>query len=507
MSNYLLFPLQSLPGIQRDGTNLDSESYIDGQWVRFYKGKPRKIGGYKTLLKGNNVIIRSILGIARTNNNVNFYLGKYNSFSYINVSNTGTVSPPVDRTPATLTSDQNNVWYMSTMSVSTGVSTFKTQIIAASIPNAEDLASTNPGQIFIGDVDSTSPLVASTEPTAIPSGGIVVVPPFLFWFGNDGLVYRTAADDPQTLASTDGVTAVSDTKIVAGFPTGAGATVPAVLFWSMNSLIRGVYDPVNDAFSYATLESNISILSARSIVQFEQNYFWIGKKQFYVFNGVVKRLENEMNANWFFENINQQHQSKVWGYVNREFHEIWWFYPRGTNTECSHYIKYNIKLNTWDDGELSRAHGVPADVYDYPVLSSSSLEQDQARRLSYPLWQHETGYDKVLFGEPQPIRSWFETRIINMGEGNPSNNRQFRTRRTEPDFSMSGSMNVIINKREFAQGPITSSETKYLDPTTPHIDFNEMGRMCSYRFESNDLGGFYQMGRVFIDIEMGDERP
>jgi CO/xanthine dehydrogenase Mo-binding subunit len=34
------------PGVQRDGTRLDSDSCIDALWARFRLGRPRKMGGY-----------------------------------------------------------------------------------------------------------------------------------------------------------------------------------------------------------------------------------------------------------------------------------------------------------------------------------------------------------------------------------------------------------------------------------------------------------------------------
>ena len=37
--------IRSLPGIKRDGTRFDGEFYPDGQWVRFQRGLPRKMGG------------------------------------------------------------------------------------------------------------------------------------------------------------------------------------------------------------------------------------------------------------------------------------------------------------------------------------------------------------------------------------------------------------------------------------------------------------------------------
>ena len=43
--------LKSTPGIKRDGTKFEGDSYTDGQWVRFQRGLPRKMGGYKTTQK------------------------------------------------------------------------------------------------------------------------------------------------------------------------------------------------------------------------------------------------------------------------------------------------------------------------------------------------------------------------------------------------------------------------------------------------------------------------
>ena len=41
--------LKSSPGIKRDGTIFEGDFYIDGQWVRFQRGLPRKMWGYKSL--------------------------------------------------------------------------------------------------------------------------------------------------------------------------------------------------------------------------------------------------------------------------------------------------------------------------------------------------------------------------------------------------------------------------------------------------------------------------
>ena len=83
MIDHYLTQINALPGIQRDGTRLDSDKYIDGEWVRFYKGKPRKIGGYKLIDSGNNEIIRNMFVVPK-DNSVDVYLGRPSSLSFIN---------------------------------------------------------------------------------------------------------------------------------------------------------------------------------------------------------------------------------------------------------------------------------------------------------------------------------------------------------------------------------------------------------------------------------------
>jgi hypothetical protein len=41
--------LRSLPGIKRDGTRYEGDYHVDGQWVRWQRGLPRKVGGYTVI--------------------------------------------------------------------------------------------------------------------------------------------------------------------------------------------------------------------------------------------------------------------------------------------------------------------------------------------------------------------------------------------------------------------------------------------------------------------------
>ena len=49
------------PGIQRDGTEFDAPCYVNGQWVRFQRGRPRKMGGYKGIFQNASGISRGMI--------------------------------------------------------------------------------------------------------------------------------------------------------------------------------------------------------------------------------------------------------------------------------------------------------------------------------------------------------------------------------------------------------------------------------------------------------------
>ena len=47
----------------------------------------------------------------------------------------------------------------------------------------------------------------------------------------------------------------------------------------------------------------------------------------------------------------------------------------------------------------------------------------------------------------------------------------------------------------------------YFDPQTGKIDLRVEHRLVQLQFESNVLDGNYEMGRLLITAEFGDERP
>lgn len=131
----------------------------------------------------------------------------------------------------------------------------------------------------------------------------------------------------------------------------------------------------------------------------------------------------------------------------------------------------------------------------------------------YPLWQHEFGTNAITFNDEFAITSSITTCDISWVGGQPSQdsaagvNRRMHLRRIEPDFVQSGPMAMTILGRKFARGETENSGPFFFDPDTGKIDLRVEHRELRLKFESNSLDGNFEMGRLLITAEYGDERP
>ncbi len=526
MPNYITANLRSKQGIQLDGTQYDSDSYVDGQWCRFYNGMPRKMAGYKALNYGQPEVVRNMFSVPVASS-IDVYLGRASSIGYINVTFEGAASNRIDRTPTSgFTPNDNNQWSFDIFVDST-TSTSTSNIVAQVAQNVLDITSTIDGPIFYGDINTDTPLqqVVDTNNGNAPimcSGGIVYADPILVAYGNNGDIMWSERNNINKWSVTvDSVVepnllSITNTKIIKGYRN-RGAGNGSILFWTATSLISATYTLTagEATFSSQTLADDITIISPNCIVQYNQQFFWIGIDQFYVFNGITQKLPNDMNADWFFNNLNYKYRSKVFGVVVPRYGEIHWHFPRrmpgvaeeDQPTECTDVIILNIFAKAWFNTELGRTAGIPSTTFPYPLLADSEPFNDGGV-MKYPIWQHEKGLDKVIGQYTYPIESYFQSAYVDLFTNQPDINRMMRVRRVEPDFVIAGEMQVEVITRVFPHSPDVVTGPFTFDDTTVKIDdVNCQGRLVSCRFTSNCLGGYYQGGHILFDYNLGDLIP
>ena len=406
----------------------------------------------------------------------------------------------------------------------TGISTGTYYIIGSPTSTSFTLSQSPGGTAIVTTAGTTTGLtfnvgVSLTFDNNISvSGGVVMLHPYLFVYGNNGLIQNCAAADFNNWTGSDAnANNVSTGKIVKGLPLRGGTTSPAGLFWSLDSVIRVSYTPttvgnINYYWKYDLITSQSSILSSSSVIEYDGLFYWIGVDRFLMYNGVVQEIPNSQNQNWFFDNLNYQQRQKVWCTKVTRWGEIWWFYPRGNATECTDAIIYNVREKTWYDAgqavNAQRSAGTYTEVFHYPVMGGYAPNSAG----KYTLWQHETGTDQVYTNQVDAINSYIETPSLGTYTGlvgstqQPGDNVWTRCERVEPDFVQSGTMSVTVLGKGYADDTDITSSPYPFDPTTLKVDMREQRRELRLRFTSNVVGGNYFMGKVLCSLDVGDTR-
>ncbi|MGL4679908.1 MAG: hypothetical protein ACRCWC_11075, partial [Plesiomonas shigelloides] len=163
--------IKSLPGIKRDGTKFEGDQYVDGQWVRFQRGLPRKIGGYRSINKFLRGLPRALHEY--TQDLLTYiHAGSSDRLERFFIDSTYNTSVITDRTPSSgFTVADGNLWQFATAYDTTNGN----QIVAQVAPNLNCICNSDGGALFVGDLLGTSAL---TQVSLVPSnfsatGGVV----------------------------------------------------------------------------------------------------------------------------------------------------------------------------------------------------------------------------------------------------------------------------------------------------------------------------------------------
>jgi hypothetical protein len=503
-----IFPLLSKPGIKRDGSVFEGANYVDGVWCRFQRGRPRKIGGYVQMNDRVTGICRGMHSFS-ANGYTNMYMGGATKLEVLPVNaDTLTGAGIIDRTPAAFATSTSNTWQFDTMYDGAGVSAM---ILAHASQNLLDIDSTTALPVYYGDAYANTALVSTGQSV---SGGVCVLPPYTFVYGSNGYVGWSDENSVTNFTTgSAGNARIAGSKIVKGMLSrGSGGNAPSGLLWSLNSLIRASFSGGATIFRFDTITDQSSILSSNAVIEYDGIFFWPGVDRFLMYSGVVKEVPNDMNLNWFYDNLNWTYRQKVWAMKVPRYGEIWWFYPRGTATECTHAVVFNVRENTWSDVEISRSAGLFSQVFRFPVMTGTEADSLGHTKL----WMHEYGVDEITPSSTNAIQSYFETADVSFVDGGPMAGgegswtgveRNIRLLRVEPDFIQTGDMTVQVLGRRFANSDTESAAPITFSPTTEKVDTRAQQRQMRLRFESNVQGGDYQMGQTLLHFEMGDERP
>jgi len=513
MAEYLQ-ELTYKPGINRDNTTFQSDYCNDGQWIRFNQGRIKKIGGVKSpkALEPNEQVTSLYTESATKDNHQRVYICGEKIIRVVLPDDFNTVFSEATFNIANL--PENLLWQ--TLSI---VDDSQRKLLLVATNNSKDISQDTKCKIFTTLLSDDSALITELSPIDINnniSGGAFYFQPFLFLYGENGLIQYSVAGNPLDFSKKDNTFNLPGSeKVIYCNSIRGGSNTFSLLFWTLSKVIRvsNVSENVDTPdFQINVVSNNSSILSSRSVVEFDGLYFWAGTDKFYVYNGVVQDVANDLNINYFFDNIDMNNKQKVFATIDHRYNEIWWFYPEKgqdeNNVQNTRALIYNKKENTWYDTEIRREAGIYS-----PTLGTFLAYGEPFSNIDKFLWKHEVGFDEeVVNGDLfESIVSSFTTPVLSVTisdqkDSNKGVDRFLEIRRIEPDFRMRSAelkdqAAVSINTRRYAQSIKDVSDEIFFVKDTEKIDVWAQGRLLSLTFT---FGNEFEVGTVLLTLSIGD---
>ena len=330
-----------------------------------------------------------------------------------------------------------------------------------------------------------------------PLANIGVQDPLLIRFSDQ----ENAADWTPTTTNTAGDLRLgSGSKIVT-----AVETRQQILVFTDVSLHAMQYVGPPFTFGINMISENITIRSPIAVAAVEDTVYWMGKNEFYVYNGGVQTLPCSVR-DYVFSDFNTQQAEKAFASVNSSFSEIWWFYPSSSSDNNDRYVVYNYLQNIWYYGTLTRTAWIDRGVEENPIA---------AGRDGY-LYNHEIGFDDGSTSPVTAISSYIESSQFDIGDGD-----QFSfVRRLIPDLTFRSSTastptaNFTLKARNFPGGAYLQSSAKAVEKTAsvPVEQFTQdahvrlRGRSVAIRVDSSNTGTGWRLGSPRIDVRSDGRR-
>ena len=338
-------------------------------------------------------------------------------------------------------------------------------------------------------------------------------------FGCDGVGASSSAtqgdgvQDPLLIRFSDQENAIdwwpTATNSAGDLRLGSGSTFVRaletkreILIWTDTALTSMRFIGAPYVFGLQQLASNITIAGPNAAVATEDYVFWMGLDNFYVYAGQTAQLPCTVKEK-VFNDINLEQSDKIYGGVNSEFSEVFWFYPSAASQQNDRYVVYNYLEKVWYYGTLERTAWLDRGTRPFPIATDNN---------GYT-YNQEFGYD----ADGSPMDSYIESAVIDLGDGE----KFAYIRRLIPDLSFSGSTAIstpqatfTVKARDFpgedfgntGAGTTTRTQTSPVEEYTKQLYIRTRGRSFAIRVESNALGAKWRLGSPRVDIREDGRR-
>ena len=294
------------------------------------------------------------------------------------------------------------------------------------------------------------------------------------------------------------------------------------LVWTDTSLSTLQFLGTAEVFGLQLLSSDTNIMGPNAYASVNNNMYWMGTDNFFVYDGRVNVLKCPLTR-YVFEDINREQAQLVYGGTNKEFSEVIWFYGSGGSTPSptiDRYVVYNYRDDIWYYGQLNRTTWFDAGINRHPLATSGGY-----------LYSHENGPNdgQPLGVAPLPMSAYIQSAFMDIADGE----FYMLTKRVIPDVDFTASetidpvtgatlvpavnMAVAVTKFPGAASQTTdvagttltrnvTTATGSIDQYTNQVFIRARGRQMNFKISSDTLGTQWQLGDTRVDAQPDGKR-
>lgn len=241
-------------------------------------------------------------------------------------------------------------------------------------------------------------------------------------------------------------------------------------------------------FSFRLLAVNCGAEALHGTINVDGNVFWMGKSNFFAYDGTVKELPCSVQY-FVFDRLARQYVDKTYVGHNKKFNEITWFYVStnngNTNPEPDSYVTYNYQDGAWSIGELQR--NIWHDATGFRQVPFA-FDKDGK------LYKHETGTSD----NGTAMNCHIETGDIELST---AGDELFLVDKIVPDATMGSNTNLFLElkTRKYPNAPEINKGTFTVLTETEKISVRAKGRQMSVKYSSNGVNDSWLLGDFRIN--------
>ena len=266
------------------------------------------------------------------------------------------------------------------------------------------------------------------------------------------------------------------------------------LIWTDNALHSMEFVGPPFIFQFRQLGSNCGITGKHAATELDGRIFWMGAKDFFLFDGSVQSLPCTVRR-YVFDDFNFEQKEKVYAGTNQEFREVTWLYPSANSAECDKYVTYNPIENYWTFGTTLFTTWKDRSIF------SNVLTTGQETSTTNYLYDNEPEGIFTADGQKQESfieSSEFDTTPPAYGAGD----NIIYLDRIIPDFTIgtSGRVTVKLKTKNFPNGTPVEKGPFYVNPSTQFIRTRARGRQAIVRISTSTAGTNWRLGSFRMDV-------